>query len=99
MANLEKNEIARQCDFYRERQLEFPAQLREHLERQRFSLKKEEGTSEHGQASTSRANDNLDEKHTANGDDKAKQGDENAYHRHDEQVALSLEPLEGLKVT
>lgn len=81
--NLERTELERQLKYFDENQLEYPRDLKEKLEQ--FNLladKKLEAK-------------NSDKKPETNGQSKPEVI--NNYHRDDEQIALSLEPLDGLK--
>ena len=95
VANLDRTELERQCKFYDERQLEYPAQLKEALETyennqqdggaKAVSIKRENSDSTPSSAATS-AHEAA--KHN---------GAEHNYHRNDEPIALSLEPIGDLK--
>ncbi|CAF0915866.1 unnamed protein product [Brachionus calyciflorus] len=82
--NLERNELERQLKYYDENHLEYPRDLREKLEQ--FNL-----------LSNSKLLNKKDDKSETNGERKLDAVSTNNYHRDDEQIALSLEPLEGLK--
>jgi polycomb group RING finger protein 3 len=108
VANLEKNEIERQCKFYREKNLEFPAQLKEKLEKNaQFSYLRENNnnkmdekpieSSSASSSSYSNNNENTAAPSSTASNSSNSNSHPNDYHRNDEQIALSLEPLDGLK--
>jgi polycomb group RING finger protein 3 len=83
VANLERNELERQIKFYDEQKVEYPAQLKEKLEQFNLSNKNQLTNGKHEKNETD-----------SNGNDK--ENNQN-YHRNDEQIILSLEPMDGLK--
>jgi polycomb group RING finger protein 3 len=91
VANLESDEIERQCKYYRENDLEFPTQLKEKIE---VMNKKNDSKLTNIEENTNET------KSTSNkvSDDSLSIHKENNYHREDEPIALSLEPLDGLQV-
>lgn len=80
---LERNELERQLKYYDEHSLEYPRELREKLEQFNLLSTKKLGNETEG----------------LNGDNGKNEQEncKNNYHRDDEQIALSLEPLDGLK--
>ena len=106
VADLEKNEVERQCKFYREKNLEFPPQLKEKLEKNAlFSYLKENNNNNNDEkpiettsASSSTNNNETPAPSSTASNSSTSNSQNNDYHRNDEQVALSLEPLDGLKV-
>jgi polycomb group RING finger protein 3 len=96
VANLERNELDRQIKFYNEKKLDYPTQLKEKLEQFNLSNNKNQLS-------------NFKHDVTSNGRDEASQSaaaaaaaareKENGHncHRNDEQIMLSLEPLDELK--
>lgn len=82
--NLEKDELDRQLKYYDENKLEYPKELKEKLDQ--FSL-------------TSKQNDKNNNFNSEKPVSSTSQNNSSSsYHRQDEQIALSLEPLEGLQV-
>ena len=81
--NLERAELERQLKYFDQNQLEYPRELKEKLEQ--FNLLAEKKLELK----------NCDKKPESNGESKPEAN--NNYHRDDEQIALSLEPLDGLK--
>ncbi len=103
VANLEKNEVERQCKFYREKKLEFPPQLKEKLEKNAlFSYLRENNTNQNDEKSielsSSNNNENTPAPSSTASNSSSSNSNNNDYHRNDEQIALSLEPLDGLQV-
>ncbi len=92
VANLESDEIERQCKYYRENNLELPTQLKEKIE----LMNKKNGSN--SKSSINGDETKGDQKSTKNKDESLPIHKENNYHRDDEPIALSLEPLEGLQV-
>jgi polycomb group RING finger protein 3 len=82
--NLERAELERQLKYYDENQLEYPRELKEKLEQFNLLADKKLG----GKCS--------EKSEQENGKSSAEESRTN-YHRDDEQIALSLEPLDGLK--
>ena len=83
--NLERNELERQIKFYDEKKEEYPQQLQEKLEHFNLVNKKNQLSNSQQEAANLKANE-------------GKENNQN-YHRNDEQITLSLEPLDGLKVS
>lgn len=106
---MERDEIKRQVKFYTEQKLEFPSQLKEQLEKSfpdlipnglslQAGTTSTDTTSGTSSSSTS-TNTNAENKHNSTNNNTTTASDPNFnYHRNDEQIALSLEPLEGLQV-
>lgn len=93
VANLESDEIERQCKYYRENNLEFPTQLKEKIE----LMNKKNGSNVKSTNSDESKSDQKSATHKVS-DESLSIHKENNYHRDDEPIALSLEPLEGLQV-
>jgi polycomb group RING finger protein 3 len=91
--NLETDEIERQVEFYEKQKLEFPPQLKERLE-QNYLLSQHKKL---GLSSSVINGDNGTRSIKSNQHNGDRGADQN-YHRNDEQICLSLEPLEDLKV-
>ena len=109
VANLERDEIKRQVKFYTEQKLEFPSQLKEQLEKSFPDLIPNGLSLQPGTTSTdttsgtsscsSSTNTNAENKQNSTNNITTTASDPNFNdHRNDEQIALSLEPLEGLQV-
>ena len=108
VANLERDEIKRQVKYYTEQKLEFPPQLKEQLEKSFPDLipngvSLQTGTTStdtpSGTSSGSTSTNNAENKQNSMNNNTTTASDPNVnYHRNDEQIALSLEPLEGLQV-
>jgi hypothetical protein len=109
VADLEKTEIERQCKFYQEQKLEFPPQLKEKLEKNALfsylnpskSASQSTCSTDADAASSATASDsNSNTKSEANSENNSHSANKSisSFHRNDEQIALSLEPLDGLKV-
>lgn len=96
MANLEKTELERQMKFYDERTLDYPPQLREKLEQ--FNLLAKSLPNETGGKSDTNDPDGEKAKSATQQTKSADAKSTNNFHRDDEQIAICLEPLEGLKV-
>ncbi|RNA39752.1 polycomb group RING finger 3, partial [Brachionus plicatilis] len=80
--DLERAELQRQLKYFDDNQLEYPRELKEKLEQFNLLTDKKLGSI------------NSVKKAESNGEAKT---DMNNFHRDDEQIALSLEPLDGLK--
>lgn len=85
---MERGELERQLKYYDENQLEYPRELKEKLEQFNLLTDKKLNIKNN---SESKDADKCD----ANGNKKTQ--DTHNYHRDDEQIALSLEPLDGLE--
>ena len=98
VANLDRNELERQCKFYDERQLEYPAQLKEALETYQNN---QQDVAALGSKTSSMSikRENSDSTPTTSTQDTNtnKNGAEHNYHRNDEPIALCLEPAGDLK--
>lgn len=79
VSDLEKNELQRQIDFYKDQNLEYPPALKEKLD-----------------INSEKINENNVQHNNSN--NTKNKGNEDA-HKFDEQVQLSLEPLDGLDVS
>lgn len=112
VADLEKNEIERQCKFYQEKKIEFPVQLKEKLEKNssfshlngddRYNAKNSEAdpSSKDSENKSNKEANSAENSSTASSSSSANVNtntNQNDYHRNDEPIALSLEPLEGLE--
>jgi polycomb group RING finger protein 3 len=90
VANLERNELERQIKFYDKEKLDYPAQLKEKLEQFNL-LNRKNQLKANGLCFQSEAEREKE-------DENDKENKKHNYHRDDEPIALSLEPLDGLQV-
>jgi hypothetical protein len=104
VANLERNELERQIKFYDEAKAEYPAQLKEKLEQFNLSNTKNQLTNakqqqqgELGSSSKSEVNPNAASAATTTTNATSDKENNQNFHRNDEPVILSLEPMDGLK--
>jgi len=92
VGDLEKSELERQVKYFKESKQEFPAQLRERLEQNLLFA----GMLPSGDPTSSESAARNEKSRLLTASTEAANGHNQNFHRDDEQISISLEPLEGL---